>query len=71
MIRADVPVPKEAEYSDFVRISKEIMRGRSTSQQRQVVNNVLMSLLPPGAPAAFRWGQLHALACTCVTLQCL
>eukprot|EP00877_Chromochloris_zofingiensis_P008838 jgi/Chrzof1/4207/Cz14g03040.t1 len=49
-----VSVPKEATYDDFVRISKEIMRGRSTQQQQEVVLKVLASLLPEQAPAGFR-----------------
>lgn len=51
---AGVSVPKEATYDDFVRISKEIMRGRSTQQQQEVVLKVLASLLPEQAPAGFR-----------------
>lgn len=50
----NVTVPKEPQYDDFVRISKEIMRGRTSEKQRVVVRNVLMSLLPPNSPAAFR-----------------
>jgi hypothetical protein len=44
-------------YEDFVRISREIMRGRNTAQQKELVITVLMSLLPPGAPEQFRWGR--------------
>ncbi len=51
---AGVAVPPEATYDDFVRISKEIMRGRNPEQQREVVKNVLRSLLPEEAPPAFR-----------------
>jgi hypothetical protein len=54
-------VPAEPVYDDFVRISSEIMRGRNSSQQKLVVRNVLMSLLPPGAPEQFRWAALAGL----------
>lgn len=50
----NVHVPKEPQYEDFVRISKEIMRGRTSEKQRIVVRDVLVSLLPPNAPDAFR-----------------
>eukprot|EP00195_Chlamydomonas_chlamydogama_P006760 CAMPEP_0202905838 /NCGR_PEP_ID=MMETSP1392-20130828/36247_1 /ASSEMBLY_ACC=CAM_ASM_000868 /TAXON_ID=225041 /ORGANISM="Chlamydomonas chlamydogama, Strain SAG 11-48b" /LENGTH=270 /DNA_ID=CAMNT_0049594119 /DNA_START=48 /DNA_END=860 /DNA_ORIENTATION=- len=50
----NVRVPVIPQYDDFVRISKEIMKGRSPEQQGVLVRNVLMSLLPPGAPEQFR-----------------
>ncbi|KXZ52473.1 hypothetical protein GPECTOR_9g517 [Gonium pectorale] len=49
-----VEVPEHPTYDDFVRISSEIMKGRNSVQQREVVREVLMSLLPPEAPPAFR-----------------
>jgi len=49
-----VHVPDEATYDDFVRVSKEIMRGRSTEEQRAVVRQVLLSLMPEQAPGVFR-----------------
>ncbi|KAG2485709.1 hypothetical protein HYH03_015593 [Edaphochlamys debaryana] len=49
-----VYVPENSQYDDFVRISGEIMKGRNTEQQQQVVRKVLASLLPPEAPTAFR-----------------
>lgn len=49
-----VSVPQEATYDDFVRVSKEIMRGRGSKEQREVVREVLRSLMPREAPAAFR-----------------
>ncbi len=54
LAHAGVPVPDEPEFDDFVRISKEIMRGRTPTQQMEVVSRVLGSLLPPGAPEQFR-----------------
>lgn len=47
-------MPNEATYEDFVRVSKEIMRGRNASQQRDVVAKVLQSLMPEQTPAVFR-----------------
>ncbi|KAG0590005.1 hypothetical protein KC19_1G063300 [Ceratodon purpureus] len=41
-------------YEGFVDVSKKIMQGRTAVEQRAVVRNVLLSLLPPGAPAQFR-----------------
>lgn len=38
-------------YEGFVDVSKKIMQGRTAVEQRAVVRNVLLSLLPPGAPA--------------------
>jgi 5-carboxymethyl-2-hydroxymuconate isomerase len=51
---AGVYVPEEATYDDFVRVSKEIMKGRNTDQQREVVAKVLQSLMPEQAPGVFR-----------------
>ena len=51
---ADVTVPDEAEYSDFVKVSSEIMKGRNTLQQRLLIRNMLMSLLPPKSAEVFR-----------------
>jgi hypothetical protein len=51
-----VPVPDDATYDDFVRISKEIMRGRGSVQQREVVRQVLRTLMPEQAPPTFRCG---------------
>ncbi|XP_077248442.1 beta-carotene isomerase D27 [Tasmannia lanceolata] len=42
------------DYESFVDVSKRVMQGRSRTQQQQVVREVLMSMLPPGAPAQFR-----------------
>jgi len=41
-------------YDGFVDLSKEIVRGRTSEQQRQTVADVLASLLPPGGPERFR-----------------
>ncbi|XP_060180181.1 beta-carotene isomerase D27, chloroplastic [Lycium barbarum] len=42
------------DYDSFVDVSRKVMQGRSRIQQQQVVREVLMSMLPPGAPAQFR-----------------
>lgn len=39
------------DYESFVDVSKRVMLGRSRSQQQEVVREVLLSMLPPGAPA--------------------
>ena len=39
------------DYERFVDVSKRVMQGRSRPQQQQVVREVLLSMLPPGAPA--------------------
>ena len=41
----------EWDYESFVDVSKRVMVGRSRSQQQEVVREVLLSMLPPGAPA--------------------
>lgn len=41
----------EYDYESFVDVSKRVMQGRSRVQQQQVVREVLLSMLPPGAPA--------------------
>ncbi|XWS38147.1 hypothetical protein CRYUN_Cryun19dG0105300 [Craigia yunnanensis] len=41
----------EYDYESFVEVSKRVMLGRSRLQQQQVVRKVLLSMLPPGAPA--------------------
>lgn len=42
------------DYESFVDVSRRVMVGRNRSQQQQVVREVLLSMLPPGAPAQFR-----------------
>ncbi|KAM7279374.1 hypothetical protein ACFE04_006508 [Oxalis oulophora] len=42
------------DYESFVDVSKRVMQGRSRIQQQEVVREVLLSMLPPGAPAQFR-----------------
>lgn len=32
-------------------VSKRVMQGRSRTEQQRVVREVLLSMLPPGAPA--------------------
>lgn len=39
------------DYESFVDVSKGVMQGRSRLQQQEVVRKVLLSMLPPGAPA--------------------
>ncbi|XP_020205463.1 beta-carotene isomerase D27, chloroplastic [Cajanus cajan] len=42
------------DYESFVDVSKRVMQRRSRIQQQQVVREVLLSMLPPGAPAQFK-----------------
>lgn len=42
------------DYEGFVDVSRQVMRGRTPSQQKEAVRKVLLSILPPGAPATFR-----------------
>ncbi|KAG9445165.1 hypothetical protein H6P81_016505 [Aristolochia fimbriata] len=42
------------DYDSFVEASKKVMQGRNRKQQQEVVREVLLSMLPPGAPAQFR-----------------
>ncbi|XP_058225370.1 beta-carotene isomerase D27, chloroplastic [Rhododendron vialii] len=42
------------DYESFVDVSKSVILGRNRLQQQQVVREVLLSMLPPGAPAQFR-----------------
>ena len=42
------------DYESFVEVSKRVMHGRSRTQQQEVVREVLLSMLPPGAPEQFR-----------------
>jgi len=39
------------DYESFVDVSRRVMQRRSRIQQQQVVREVLLSMLPPGAPA--------------------
>ncbi|KAL8053305.1 hypothetical protein ABFX02_05G061900 [Erythranthe guttata] len=50
----DVGKKKNYDYEAFVEVSKRVMQGRTRLQQQQVVRQVLISMLPPGAPAQFR-----------------
>ncbi|XP_078440462.1 beta-carotene isomerase D27 [Wolffia australiana] len=42
------------DYESFVDVSRRVMMGKSRSQQQEAVREVLLSMLPPGAPAQFR-----------------
>ncbi|RAL50950.1 hypothetical protein DM860_005306 [Cuscuta australis] len=42
------------EYESFVEASSRVTVGRNREQQRQVVRQVLLSMLPPAAPQQFR-----------------
>lgn len=39
------------DYESFVDVSRRVMVGRNRKQQQEVVREVLLSMLPPGAPA--------------------
>lgn len=57
MERFAAPAPQKKkgwwdyDYDSFVDASRRVMQGRSRLQQQQVVRDVLLSMLPPGAPA--------------------
>lgn len=38
------------DYDSFVDVSRRVMQGRNRVQQQEVVREVLLSMLPPGAP---------------------
>ncbi|WVZ95425.1 hypothetical protein U9M48_041193 [Paspalum notatum var. saurae] len=42
------------DYESFVDVSRRVMVGRTRAQQQEAVREVLLSMLPPGAPAQFR-----------------
>lgn len=42
------------DYESFVDVSRRVMMGRSRKQQQEAVREVLLSMLPPGAPAQVR-----------------
>ncbi|XP_023742376.1 beta-carotene isomerase D27, chloroplastic [Lactuca sativa] len=42
------------DYDSFVDVSRSVMIGRNRIQQQEVVREVLMSMLPPGAPEQFK-----------------
>ncbi|KMZ61821.1 hypothetical protein ZOSMA_4G01100 [Zostera marina] len=44
----------DMDYESFVDVSRSVMKGRNRKQQQEIVREVLMSMLPPGAPAQFR-----------------
>jgi len=49
-----VNVPRDVGFDDFVRVSKEIMRGRATKEQHRLVRKVLLSLMPGFVPPMFK-----------------
>ncbi|KAF7096266.1 hypothetical protein CFC21_098238 [Triticum aestivum] len=44
----------EWDYESFVDVSRRVMVGRSRAQQQEAVREVLLSMLPPGAPEQFK-----------------
>jgi hypothetical protein len=42
------------DYESFVDVSRRVMVGRSRAQQQEAVREVLISMLPPGAPEQFK-----------------
>ncbi|KAJ4837632.1 hypothetical protein Tsubulata_026472 [Turnera subulata] len=44
----------EHDYESFVDVSKRVTQGRNRMQQQKVVREVLLSMLPPGAPEQFK-----------------
>lgn len=53
----------EYDYESFVDVSKRVMQGRSRIQQQEVVREVLLSMLPPGAPAQVDYKPFSVLYC--------
>ena len=56
-VPATLGAASTVEYSDFVRVARDDIMARSKlppAQQRAMVLRVLLSLMPPGLPAAFR-----------------
>lgn len=51
----------EHDYESFVDVSKRVMQGRNRMQQQQVVREVLLSMLPPGAPEQVTFLRLYQL----------
>jgi hypothetical protein len=47
-------------YEGFVDVSKKVMQGRTAVEQRAAVREVLLSLLPPGAPKTVKFLNLFA-----------
>ncbi|XP_015574531.1 beta-carotene isomerase D27, chloroplastic [Ricinus communis] len=44
----------DSDYETFVDVSRRVMQGRNRLQQQEVVREVLLSMLPPGAPEQFK-----------------
>lgn len=44
----------EWDYDSFVDVSRRVMVGRTRAQQQEAVREVLLSMLPPGAPEQFK-----------------
>ncbi|KAG8046337.1 hypothetical protein GUJ93_ZPchr0008g13798 [Zizania palustris] len=44
----------EWDYESFVDVSRRVMVGRTRAQQQEAVREVLLSMLPPGAPEQFK-----------------
>jgi hypothetical protein len=42
------------DYESFVDVSRRVMAGRTRAQQQEAVREVLLSMLPPGAPEHFK-----------------
>uniref|UniRef100_A0A0E0LQK1 Beta-carotene isomerase D27-like C-terminal domain-containing protein n=1 Tax=Oryza punctata TaxID=4537 RepID=A0A0E0LQK1_ORYPU len=42
------------DYESFVDVSRRVMVGRTRAQQQEAVREVLLSMLPPGAPEQFK-----------------
>lgn len=59
------------DYDGFVEVSKRVMEGRNRIQQQEVVREVLLSMLPPGAPEQVtfvienHYISLHLMKCLC------
>lgn len=62
------------DYDSFVEVSKRVMQGRNRIQQQEVVREVLLSMLPPGAPEQVtfiiknHYVSLHLMKCFCLLI---
>ncbi|XP_024534389.1 beta-carotene isomerase D27, chloroplastic [Selaginella moellendorffii] len=45
---------KKTGYDGFVDVSRGVLQGRNPVEQRALVREVLLSIMPPGAPETFR-----------------
>lgn len=58
------PYEKDIDYDSFVRVSREVISGRTTGEVQLIIANVFSSVFPPGATARFRsWFKPNRFSC--------